>query len=285
MSDATVHLELPRGAPVPLIVDSPHSGLVYPPDFHPSASRDAIRTTWDAHVDALWAAAPEVGATLLHARFPRAYIDVNRAEDDLDPAVLASPWPTPVAPTDYSRRGMGLVRRLALPDVPMYDAPLSIAAVEHRIVSCYRPYRRALLDAVARARDTFGLVWHVNGHSMKSRGNAMNVDAGAMRPDLVISDRHGTTADPVHTEWLIEWWRARGFRVQRNDPYQGGDLVRTIGRPAAGVHSIQIEINRALYLDEDRAEPGPGFVEMQQHCRACLVDVAAHLRTLVTASR
>lgn len=285
MSDAAVHLDLPRGTPVPLVVDSPHSGLVYPPDFHPTASRDAIRTTWDAHVESLWGAAPEVGATFLHALFPRAYIDVNRAEDDLDPAVLASTWPTPVAPTDYSRRGMGLVRRLALPDVPMYDAPLSIAAVEHRLATCYRPYRRALHDAVEHLRDTFGLVWHINCHSMKSRGNAMNVDAGAMRPDLVISDRHGTTADPVHAEWLVAWWQARGFRVQRNDPYQGGDLVRTIGRPAAGVHSLQIEINRALYLDEARAEPGAGFAEMQQHCRACLVDVATHLRTLVTASR
>lgn len=253
----------------------------WPPDFRPAASVDAIRTTWDADVDALWGAAPSVGATLIHASFPRAYIDVNRAEDDLDPAVLDAPWPTPVAPTDYSRRGMGLVRRLALPGIPMYDAPLAVDAVEHRLATYYRPYRRALGEALEHHRLASGIVWHLDCHSMKSRGNAMNVDAGAVRPDLVISDRHGTTADPAHTAWLADWWRARGFRVQINVPYQGGDLVRTFGRPSAGVHSIQVEINRALYLDEARAKPSDGFDAMQRHCTDCLTAIAAHLRSLM----
>ncbi len=253
----------PAGPVAPIVVDSPHSGMSWPPDFRPSASREAIHTTWDAYVDELWGEAPAAGATLITASFPRAYVDVNRAEDDLDPDLLAEPWPTPLAPTAYSQRGMGLIRRLALPDVAMYAEPLRIAEVARRIEAYYRPYRRTLAGRIDAVHAAFGAVWHLDCHSMKSRGNAMNVDAGAVRPDVVVSDRQGTTSDPAHTAWVAAWLRDRGLSVQENTPYQGGDLVRTFGAPSAGRHSIQVEINRACYMDEVTLERSPRFGAMR----------------------
>ena len=258
----------PSGPGSGVVIDSPHSGFGFPGDFHPCAPIEALRSTWDAHVEGLWGGASSVGATLLAATFPRCYIDVNRAASDLDPALLADGWEDPPVPTDYSRRGMGLIRRDALPGVPMYDAPLPAAAVRARIATWYRPYRSAVAETIASLRQVHGVVRHLNVHSMKSRGNAMNVDVGSERPDIVVSDREGTTADPALTERIASWFAGRGYRTQVNTPYQGGDLVRTFGRPAAGVHSVQIEINRARYMDEATCEPHAGFAPLRDDCTA-----------------
>lgn len=275
----------PTGAAAPVVFDSPHSGFVWPADFTPTASAEAIRSTWDAHVERLFDGAPNAGATLLAATFPRAYIDVNRAVSDLDAALIDGAWSEPLAPTDYSRRGMGLIRRDALPGVPMYASPLAVSAVRARIDRWYVPYRARLAALMDDLHATHGTAWHVNCHSMKSRGNAMNVDSGAARPDLVISDRRGATAEAGLTARIVGWFTLRGYRVQANDPYQGGDLVRTFGDPARGRSSVQIEINRALYMDEATTEPHAGFAPLQEDLTAfasVLVqwanDAAAHSR-------
>jgi N-formylglutamate deformylase len=273
-------LHTPTVTPAALLVDSPHSGMTPPADFDAAAPHAAILSTWDAFVDELWADAPAAGATFLAATFPRAYVDANRAADDIDPDLLTEPWPTPLEPTAYTRRGMGLIRRNALPDVPMYDRRLSVAEVEHRIATYYRPYREALRQQLDALHSRFGTVWHLDCHSMKSRGNAMNVDAGATRPDLVIGDRHGTSADPTHTAWVADWFRARGHSVQVNEPYQGGDIVARSGAPASGRHSIQIEINRALYMDEATVTRGERFVQVRATCAAFLHDLTVHIATL-----
>ena len=268
----------PEGAAAPVVFDSPHSGFAWPADFAPIAPADAIRTTWDAHVERLFDGAPSAGATLLAATFPRAYIDVNRAVSDIDPALIDGPWSDVLMPTDYSRRGMGLIRRDALPGVPMYSSPLPVAAVRARIDHWYAPYRARLAALIDERHAAHGTVWYINCHSMKSRGNAMNVDAGAVRPDLVISDRRGTTAEAGLTARIVGWFTLRGYRVQANDPYQGGDLVRTFGDPSRGRSSVQIEINRALYMDEATTEPHAGFAPLQE-------DLTAFARVLVLWAR
>ena len=251
--------------------------MLWPADFSPAAPREAILTTWDAFVDELWGDAPGAGATLLAATFPRAYVDANRAEDDIDPELLAAPWPSPLTPTAYTRRGMGLIRRNALPDVPMYDRLLTVSEVRSRIENYYTVYRRALGETIAAAHERSGAVWHLSCHSMKSRGNAMNVDSGAERPDFVVSDRRGATADPAHTRWVADWLSARGFSVKVNDPYLGGDLVRTFGAPAAGRHSIQVEISRALYMNEAAFTRGPRFEEVRSLLGSLVADLAARV--------
>lgn len=262
----------------PLVLSSPHSGMVCPAGWEPAAPLAAILSTWDAFVEELWAGAVDAGAVLLAAHFPRAYVDVNRAATDLDPGMVDEAWPDPVEPTDYSRRGMGLIRRFALPGVPMYDRPLPHAEVNHRLATYYRPYRAALGALLDRAVARHGTACHVDCHSMKSRGNRMNVDAGAARPDFVVSDRLGTTAEPGLAAWVADFLAARGYSVQVNDPYQGGDLVRTFGRPADGRHSLQVEINRARYMDEGTCERHQGFARVQADLSALAAALSAHVR-------
>jgi N-formylglutamate deformylase len=230
----------PSAARSALVFDSPHSWPHWPDGVPaPLAGADALRTSCDAWVDEIWAEAIDGSAPLLAAQFHRAYIDANRARDDIDPALLAGPWPQPLQPSDKSRRGFGLLRRLALPGVPMYDRPLALADVQWRLQHCYDPYHAQLAALVDAVHARHGRVLHIDCHSMKSVGNAMNEDSGQARPDLVVSDL--------------------GFRVQVNHPYRGGELIRRHGDPARGRHSVQIEINRALYMDEARFARTAGY--------------------------
>lgn len=271
-------IERPTGPALPVLFDSPHSSLAYPPDFTPAASREAIRTTWDAYVDELFSGVTLAGATLLVAGFPRAYIDANRAADDIDPALLAGPWPAPVALSEHGRRGMGLIRRDALPGVPMYDRPLTVAEVRSRIANHYLPYRRALAAELDALHARHGVVRHFNCHSMKSRGNAMNRDNGAARADIVLGDRDGTASPPEFTAWVAAWFSGEGFRVSINQPYRGADLVRAHGDPAHGRYSLQIELNRALYLEEARCVRLPAFAGLQATLARFASAVAVHTR-------
>jgi N-formylglutamate deformylase len=269
----------PRSDLVPIVFDSPHSGFEFPSDFRPIATRAQIRTTWDAYVDELCAGVVDAGATLLAARFPRAYIDVNRAADDIDPEVLDTPWPAPVAPSDYSTRGMGLIRRFALRGVPMYDRRLTVAEVAARIDDFYTPYRRALQAALDGAWRRYGAVWHFNCHSMKSQGRSPARGRRVERADFVIGDRHGTTAPPDLTAWVATFFSTRGYRVEINRPYRGADIVRTHGDPARRRYSLQIEINRALYMNEASGVRRAGLTRLQRELGDFARAMAGHARS------
>jgi N-formylglutamate deformylase len=264
-----------------VVFDSPHSGFAFPADFHPSASRAQIRTTWDAYVDELCARVVDTGATLLSATFPRAYIDLNRAADDIDPAVLASPWPQPTRLSEHCSRGRGLIWRFALPSVTMYDRRLTVAEVAHRINDYYVPYRQALREAIDTAWKQYGVVWHFNCHSMKSRGNVVNRNFGVTRPDIAIGDREGTTAPPELSRWVATFFSERGFSTRINDPYPGADIVRSHGDPAHRRYSIQIEINRALYMDEPTCDRNHGFARVRDAMTELACAVVEHAREKV----
>lgn len=275
----------PAGARLPILFDSPHSGIALPADFGACVPLSAIHSSWDAFVDELWSAVPEQGGVLIGAHFPRAYIDPNRAIGDIDAQLLDEPWPEPLAPEKYTLRGMGLIRRDALPNLPMYDRKLSVAEVRHRIDAYYRPYRAALAAAAERAYAEHGALWHVDCHSMKSRGNEMNVDAGAARPDFVISDRLGSTADPAFTQWVADYFSHAGYRVQVNEPYQGGDLLTAVSDPARRRHSIQIELNRGLYMDEAAFVKHAGFDTLKRALDAFVAALADYVRAQLAAPR
>jgi len=262
MEPFTIHR--PTGVPK-LVFDSPHSGRFYPDDFRSNATRVELRRGEDAYVDELLAGTPTLGVVLLAANYPRCYIDVNRAVTDIDAAMLAEPWPEPLHPTEKSARGLGLIRRYVVPGVEAQAGPLTVAEVRQRIDSVYAPYHEALdalIHEVLVARDR---VLHVNWHSMKSVGNAMTPDGeGAKRPDFVVSDGRGRTAAPAVTAAVVDALRGMGFQVSVNDPYTGGTIVKRLGAPDRGVHSVQIEINRALYLDEKAVEKREGFGGLTQ---------------------
>lgn len=268
----------PAAEPLPLLFDSPHSGWQRPADWAPCASEAQLATSWDAYVDELFAAAPEHGAALLRAHFPRSFVDLNRARDDLDPELVEGPLPFVPRPTGKSRVGMGVLRRLALPDVPVYAAPLPAAQVLGWLETYYDPYHATLRARIDSLHARFGLVRHVDCHSMKSVGNAMNDDAGRARPDFVVSDRDGTTADPAFTGFVAGCLRRHGYSVGVNNPYKGAHLVAAYGAPQRNIYSIQIEVNRSIYMDEISLEKRPEFRQVQQDIGEVIGEVAAYLR-------
>ncbi len=265
--------EAPTGTAIPLVLDSPHSGTDYPADFGTVADPETLRTCEDTHVHDLVRGGLGLGAVLVHAQFPRSYIDANRAVDDIDPELLDEPWPGPLAPGQKSRLGLGLIRRLCAPGMPMYDRKLSVAEVQGRIDRCYQPYHAAVADALDRTHQRFGRVFHIDCHSMKSLGNEMGTDPGAARPDFCISDQHGRTSDPAFPKLVADHLTALGYEARINDPYQGAELVRRYGRPAENRHSIQIEIKRSLYMDERSRVPNDGYGRVKADLTATLAAV------------
>ncbi len=249
---------------LPLVIDSPHSGLERPDDFACLASLAQIKTGWDAYVDELWLPAHALGATVLAARVSRMYIDLNRAPDDIDAALLAGVWPSPLHPSVYSQRGMGLIRALAVPGQPMYQQPLTVAAVQNRIDHYYQPYHQCLAALLQQFRQQFGQVWHIDCHSMKSKGNAMNIDHNQARADIVIGDLDGRSADPEFSQLVAQSFQSLGYQVAVNYPYKGGYLTASSGQPKLQQHSIQIEINRSLYMHEQQFCRNDNFQQLQR---------------------
>lgn len=262
---------------IPLICDSPHSGCTYPADFQTVLPVSVLRWAEDAYVDALWSAVPQHGGTLLCAEFPRSYVDVNREVDDIDPNILAEPWTSEVHPTEKSRLGYGLFWH-SVNGQPMYDHKLWVGELENRISTYYEPYLNALWRQIDSAVERFGVAWHLNLHSMPSNSYAaLEQDTGKQLADFVLGDRDGTTCDPTLTGIIEDYLVDRGYTVARNDPFKGVALVARVGRPAEHRHSLQIEINRKLYMDEHTFERTEGFDGLKRD----LDGLTAHLKDFI----
>lgn len=256
-------------APLPLIFDSPHSGHTYPSDFKYSCSFDELEKAEDKHVDDLFTSVPDYGGVLLCATFPRSYIDVNRAATDIDPELLHEPWPhSEIAPSARSDAGIGLIRRLVRPGVPVYDRVLSAKEVLRRIEKYYEPYHQVLEKLINEAHYNYGQVWHVNCHSMPS-GSAKPkrpigiAGRGAKEADIVLGDRDGTSCDYEFTFALRDFLQKLGYVVTVNDPFKGVELVDRYSNPARGFHSIQIEINKSLYMNEDTGKKNKNYAALK----------------------
>jgi N-formylglutamate amidohydrolase len=254
----------PQGPAVPAVFDSPHSGLLAPADFAPTPSLRRLFGTADAYVDELFGAAPEHGAALISATFPRCYIDPNRALEQLDTTMIEGGWPLPMVSDLKIRRGVGLIWSKLPNGDAFYDTPLPRAAVEARIERCWRPYHIALESALDQAHGRFGAVWHLNCHSMRAHGTARDEDgARQARPDMVLGNRDGTTCHPAFLDLVHGVLAGFGHHVTINHPYKGQELVRRYADPAHHRHSLQIEINRALYMDEASGERSAHFAPLQ----------------------
>ncbi|NUB26104.1 N-formylglutamate amidohydrolase [Azospirillum brasilense] len=259
---------------LPVFFDSPHSGTVYPRDFAFVCPASTLRQAEDTHVDELFAHAPEHGATLLCALFPRTYIDANRAIDDIDPAILDGRWPEPLRPTEKSAAGMGLIRTLCRPGMPLYDGRLSVAEVAERIDRYYRPYHFQVASVMDDLADRFGAVWHIDCHSMPSA-----VGPGAAHKlgmDFVLGDRDGTSCEPGFTALVEGVLTGLGYKVTRNHPFKGVELVSRHSNPARGRHSLQLEINRRLYMNEETLERNEGFARLQANLTTLTRRICAH---------
>jgi len=274
--DRAYDLVTPQGPEVPLLIDSPHSGRCYPADFATRVTETVLRGAEDWMVDDLFAGAPLEGATLLAARFPRAYIDANRRLNDVDPALLEGTWPEPLKPGPKSALGIGLFRHRTNDGGPLLAAPLSVDGLRSRIERCWKPYRNILAETLDGLHRRHGRVWHIDVHSMKSVGTAITPDGiGAERPDMVIGDLEGSSCDPAFTAFVAERLIGMGYRIAVNDPYKGAEIIRIHGRPAENRHSLQIEIKRNLYMDEGTIAANDGYDSLKRNMQQLVADVAA----------
>lgn len=264
---------------VPVIFDSPHSGVQYPADFDTIVPHMALRRAEDTHVEALYGAAPDHGATLIAANFPRSYIDANRSVLDIDAALLDTAWPGPINVSRKTEKGIGLVWRLLDTGEPIYRRKLSVAEVQARIAQFYAPYHKAVRDAINGAHKHYGAVWHINCHSMPATSSVISEEGpGVERADFVLGDRDGSTCAPAFTQFVATTLRAMGYDVRINDPYKGVELVRAYSDPAEHKHSLQIEVNRKLYMDEASRERNSGFDRLQG-------DITTLIKAIATYSR
>ena len=264
---------------IPLVCDSPHSGTLYPEDFQHAVPYSLLRAGEDTHIDELWSAAPDVGATLLKANFPRTYIDPNRTLNDIDQLLIDDIWPDPLEPSEKSRLGFGLIWRQLNATTPIYDRQLSIAEVKHRINQNYLPYHEALNRAIENKVDRFGGVWHLNLHSMPNNAYERLQIKYPPHPlaDFVLGDRDGTTCEPEFIEFIEQNLRSMGYSVSRNDPYKGMQLIANIGKPKENRHSLQVELRRPVYMDEITRIPNKNFHVVKNDLSQLLKNIKVYL--------
>ena len=256
-----------------LVLDSPHSGVVYPPDFLYTCETSVLRKAEDTHVEKLYDFAPGLGAHWIEAQFPRSYLDANRNTTELDVSLLDEPWPHPVAtdPVVLSkvRLGKGLIWRTTDDGLPIYERRLSVGEVMQRIEQCWTPYHAAVAEAIDAAHAAHGYSIHVNCHSMPAVASSHATNfPGEKHADFVVGDRDGSTASPALSRLVCAHLTALGYRVAYNHPYKGVELVRRYSDPAAQRHSIQLEINRKLYMNEETLELTAGFDTLKAHLRS-----------------
>lgn len=259
-----LELRRPASRLVPLVVASPHSGSDYPADFVAASRLDplTLRRSEDAFVDEIFGAAPALGAPLLAARFPRAYLDVNREAYELDPAMFADPLPDYVnARSARVRMGLGTIARVVASGEEIYRDKLCFADAEARIESLYRPYHAALGRLIDETEAEFGSCLVVDCHSMPS--GALGA-AGREAADFVLGDCHGAACAPLIVEAARRYLIGRGFAVALNTPYAGGFTTGYYGRPRQRRHALQIEINRAIYMEERSFRRRPGFAQLRE---------------------
>ncbi|HYZ33694.1 MAG TPA: N-formylglutamate amidohydrolase [Crenalkalicoccus sp.] len=270
--DSPYLLARPERQLAPIVFASPHSGRSYPAEFVATARLDplALRRSEDGFVDELFAAAPVHGAPLLAATFPRVFCDVNREPWELDPGMFDGPLPSWVnTASPRVGAGLGTIARVVATGEAVYRRKLTFAEAEDRIRRFWQPYHAALAALIAETRAEFGACLLIDCHSMPTHPAQ---SAGA--PDFVLGDAHGTACAPRATRFAEEVLQGLGYRVRRNDPYAGGYVTRHYGRPREGVHALQIEVARALYMDEARIERLPRMAALQRDLTTLIAALA-----------
>ncbi len=271
-------LEVRGKAAIPLVLDSPHSGHVFPDDFDAVVSEAELREGEDCYVDELYAGGPEIGAPLLAALWPRTYLDPNRHAGDVDLDLIEGSWPGEYRPSGKAKVGKALIWRTLEDGRPIYARKLSPEAVKKRIDAFHAPYHEKIKNILNETHARFGRVYHINCHSMRSVAGRQSEDReGSVRADLVLGDRDGTTCDPKFTEFVRAALAGMGYQVKVNDPYKGVELVRAYSDPKAGRHSLQIEISKRLYMDEATLRKSAGFAGLQKNLSGLLKEIKAFI--------
>lgn len=237
------------GKTTPLVIDFPHSGDVYPDDFGYACNKNTLALCEEMYLDEIFVPSLiAIGGMALKANFPRTYVDANRAENDIDNLLLDAPWPEPCPPNGRSIHGHGVVMRMIRAGEEIYNAPLAHADIQKRITEYYRPYHSSLRSMLEDIYAQHGVVYHLNMHSMPS--SVVNASFPHAPPDFILGDCDGRSCGVEFRNLISETLRGMGYRVVINQLYKGAEIVKRYGNSSWGYHSLQIEINRALFQDE-----------------------------------
>jgi len=260
---------------VPFVFNSPHSGRYYPQRFLAMTRLDttAIRRSEDSFVDELFAGAVSLGAPMLAANFPRAYLDVNREPWELDPRMFHEPVP-PYANVRSARvaGGLGTIPKLVGEGLDIYRSRLPLSEAVGRINAVYKPYHDTLKQMMMATHARFGYAMLVDCHSMPA---GIRVSESGVRPDFIVGDRFGASAAAAVVETAIALLSAMGYTVAHNKPYAGGFITEHYGRPARGLHALQIEVNRGLYMNEATFQKTAGFEALAQDLTRFAADLVS----------
>jgi N-formylglutamate deformylase len=252
----------------PLVLDSPHSGTDYPVDFNHVCDLAALRRAEDTHVEKLYAFAPALGVAWVEAHFPRSYLDANRNTTEIDTHMLAGAWPHAVETDERVmskvRLGKGLIWRMTDDGVPLYNRLLGVQEVQQRINTCWQPYHDAVRRAIGAAHARHGYSIHINCHSMPAVASSHATEfPGEVHADFVVGNRDDTTCSAALALLICDHLLGLGYSVSLNHPYKGVELVRRYGDPMQQRHSVQLEVNRKLYMDEHTLKMHDGFAPLQ----------------------
>lgn len=265
----------PATDPVPLVVDVSRSGREYPPHYRTPLPFTTVHDNVSMYVEDLWAGAPGVGATLLYCAFPNTWIDVNRSESDMDPAVVDGTWPAELKPTKRTLEGLGLIKTKSRHGESFQERRLTVAEIEERLNGCYRPYHAELKRIVDALHARFGVLRQISCHCMSAVGAPTHPDAGRPRADFCVSDLEGRTASKESMALVVDTLRGYGYSVSVNGPYVGNELIARHGDPARGIDSIQVEINKKLFMDAKTFRRTEGFAGLKADLDRLLAVLAA----------
>ena len=282
-----LRLALPKSQDtLPLMFDSPHSGTFYPEDFNATLDKQILAQNHDTWVNELYSVSSSYGATWLEALFSRNYIDPNRNITDIDPKLLDnSSIHTPLPePKTSSQLGRGLLWRMLPTGEPIYSRQISNEEIKTRIKNYYHPYHDLLRQHIMKLHKQFGQVWHVNCHSMPSVSGKMSPDgiAGIQRPDFILGNHNGASCDQEFTQLIHQTLREMGYQVTENIPYKGEELTSAYSKPILGFNSIQIEVNRALYMNEVTREKHEGFDILRDNLEQLICRIVNYTSARIT---
>ncbi|MEQ8900274.1 MAG: N-formylglutamate amidohydrolase [Roseovarius sp.] len=274
MPKAAYHLTHPERRTTSVVFASPHSGRDYPWTFlrRTTLNEHSVRSSEDAFVDQLFDCAPRAGAPFIRAGAPRAYVDLNRSADELDPALIEG-----VSRQGHNPRvasGLGVIPRVVANGQAIYSGKLSMVEARHRIETYWRPYHTALQGQLDQAHLMFGEAILVDCHSMPHEAMDAVARRGVRRPEIVLGDRFGATADGAVVDRIEEVFTRAGLVVTRNSPFAGAYITQAYGRPSRGRHAVQIEIDRSLYMNERLIRPNGNFEAFRRLMRDVVREIA-----------
>lgn len=264
----------PTEVAAPVLFEIPRSGAEYPRDFRSIASLSDLQRSVSMYVEECYNGVVEAGATWLYAHCPNAYIDLNRHELDVDPSQLAGEWPEPLRPGPKTKSGVGLIPTVCAGTKPLYDGPIPVAEVRKRLDQYYWPYHNEVTRLLRGFRADHGVAYHLSCHSMPALPASSAADAGQRRSDFDLGDRNGTTCSVELLDIVSDVLKGFGYRVTANTHFVGAEAVRKHGAPDQGIHSLQIEMNRSLYMDEEARTRRPELSQVRTHLTAVAAQVA-----------